>query len=239
MLPRPTLRPSRGSTPANTLTYTLSGLTRGTIYYFAAEYKDTQGNVSDISDVPVLLDGGFHADPDGYQFPNYSDIQPNDLTTPDLERMFGASAVCAFTFAGVCAPRFEAGVWGAKALEAMEGGHCLGMAVTAVRFFLGLDNPGNYQAGAPSTYSLLKANIRRAIAFDFSKQFAQPVQALLRQARQPSPSAALGTLEDDLSGAAPNPPILAFFQAGSGGHAINPYAVTLTPGWFIRGVGLR
>jgi hypothetical protein len=221
--------PEPGVSASNTLSYTLSDLTRGTVYYFAIEYKNTQGNVSDISDVPVLLDGGFRPDPNGYSFSNYGDIQATDLTTPDLQHMFGTAAVCAFTLAGVCVPRFEAGVWGAKALEAMENGHCEGMSVTAIRFFLGLDNPDNYQTGAQSTYTLLKANIRRAIAHYFSLQFTQPIMGLRKQALLQSPSATLGALEDDLSGAAPAPPNLEFFESGSGGHAITPYAVSLTP----------
>ena len=173
------------------------------------------------------IDIGFLPNPDGYSFPNYGGNFPLssiDFTAEDVVRMFGADAACAIQWP-VCVLKWSAARWEWNANRAMNGGHCDGMASTTLRFFKGLDNLADFQAGVSTTHDLQLSNVREHIAYYFVEQMTDPVQAYKEQVRQNTPSAILDQLRSAMSGGAPDPTTLFVRQAGQGGHAITPYAI--------------
>ena len=71
-----------------------TGLKNGDTWYFAIRSRDRVNNWSAISNVRNILDLGLRPDFYGYQFGNYGDTQPGDLTAEDLARMLGHNQVC-------------------------------------------------------------------------------------------------------------------------------------------------
>ena len=203
---------------------TLSGLPSATPYYFAIKTHDEVPNTSGLSNSPGIMDLGFRATPDGYGFPNYGGVNYADYTTDDMRRMFGDAAVCHMEGA-LCHPRPTAEQWNRLANEAMNGGHCDGMASTSLRFFKDLDNPGDFQLAANTTHDLQLGNVRRHIAYYFVRQLTDPVKSYKEQVRQGTPSTILDELHSAISGSAADPTTLFVRQAGQGGHAITPYSI--------------
>jgi len=227
-----------GSAATNTSgTYTITGLVTDTYTLTPGKSGYTFTPATRVVSVPpdatgqdftgTLPDIGFRPNPDGYSFPNYGGhfpLPPIDFVAEDVVRMFGADAACAIQWP-VCVLKRTAVVWEWNANRAMNGGHCDGMASTSLRFFKGMDNPADFQAGASTTHGLQLGNVRRHIAYYFVEQLTDPVKAYKEQVRQNSPSAILEQLSVAMSGGAPDPTTLFVRQAGRGGHAITPYAI--------------
>lgn len=173
-------------------------------------------------DANALVDSGFRPNPEGYQFPNYGDVQSNDLIIDDLRQIFGDSAVCRSVQNGTCTAKAAATAWLVGWNDVMRHGHCYGMAVTAARFQRGMDFPAQFQANALAPYDLSKANIRRQIASYFVRQGARPAATALGNAL--TPTEVLSQFRSSFAFPMSDPLTLAIFDANRG-HAITPYAV--------------
>lgn len=191
-------------------------------WYFAIKSVDDQGQQSDLSNVPSIIDTGFRVYTDGYGFSNYGGMYAADFTMDDMRRMFGNEAVCWLDGTQCVEYKPEAIVWNIQALEYMDGGHCDGMAVTSLRFFTQLDEPGQFQGDANVTHDLLQVNVRRHIAYYFAKQLTDPVEGYKNQIRQNTPEEILGILTQAMLG---NVATTIFVRQSGEGHAITPYAI--------------
>jgi hypothetical protein len=182
-------------------------------------------------DFGTYLDIGFRPNPDGYSFSNgdpaWGHYPPTVLyTTEDEIRMFGKYAVC-WWLAGVsCQIKPTALAWQEGANGLLNGGHCVGMAVTSLRFFKGLDDPADFQAGASKAHDLDLLSIRREIAYYHVLQLVNPFQNI---------SNALEIVTMYMQDGAPDPPVIAFRKNTLIGHAVTPYAIEAREdgGWWI------
>jgi len=182
-------------------------------------------------------DMGFRPQPDGYQFcnaidrpcdsgwsrypasPANSDFHPNDLRT-----MFGDAAVCQSGNSTPCNVRPEARTWLQKVNESMNDGHCLGMAVTSLRFFKHQDSPSAFQTGVNTTYGLFLGNARRNIAYYHVQQYVPSLESVINNALRRTLGETIDVLRSALSPTAPDPAVL-FITEENSGHAVTPYAL--------------
>ena len=184
---------------------------------------------------PLNVDIGFRAVPDGYGFPNWGSINLSDFTFADLTRMFGTDAVCWKIVGTTCIlkPKAELFVY---QVNIPMAGHCLGMAVSSLRFYKDIDLPlsleevyfqvkdsavlTNWQSETFST------TIRRNISYFHVMQQADPFKAYSDGSMKNTPSEILSEVSLAMSGAEQNYPILFFYRTDMrGGHAVTPYAV--------------
>ncbi|NTV64473.1 MAG: hypothetical protein HGA65_13175, partial [Oscillochloris sp.] len=172
--------------------------------------------------IPIV--NGFWPRPDGYSFRNYGGVNLSDYTIEDMRADFGDAAVCVTT-TPTCQPSAAALAWNQSANNALNGGHCDGMASTALRFLKGPDRPATYQLGAASTYDLLLGNARRQIARYALKQLTRPLSSYRSLSSQNLPATILSQLRTSMLNGAQDPVVLAVWKANVGGHAITPYAI--------------
>lgn len=179
------------------------------------------------------VSNNFRPIPSGYHFDNWGkpNTQYDDSTDFDnatLIRMFGGVNVCQTgSTAQDCTLNAAARQWRAGWLKSLEGGHCYGMATTSQLFFAGLDQPGNYQSGAGTTYALDPATaVRRNISELAATQSLQPADGSgdgwLRSGK---PSEMLSLIRDRLQNQPADPYVLAIYKQGGGGHAVTPFAI--------------
>lgn len=224
----------------------LAGLSKLQHFYFYGTdwCVPSTGPVADwISSIPDVqgtglvclssdIDIGFRPDPDGYSFPNWAGMYPTapsyldpDFRQEDLVWMFGEEAVCVQGAGSECTLRPAAHRWLRNVNEAMNRGHCDGIAVTSLRLFRGLESAAALQIGADSTHDLVRESVRHYVARYFAMQMTDPVAAYKDAVRHNAPSVILHQLGERMLSGAPDPTTLFVRQAGDGGHAIVPYAV--------------
>jgi hypothetical protein len=210
---------------------TVPGLASGTTWYFAIKWQDGAGTWSELSNVPSLLDMGFRTEQDGYGFRNYGGIYPADFTVEDMKVFFGNPfVVCWNGNIGPCIVRPEADRFRRNAIFRMEGGHCLGMTVTGLRIFKGIDSLSQFQSGISTTVALSKtAELRRHIAFYQTRQMANPAFQAIWAQRHKAPSLLVEELRAHLAGPASDPMVLGILVSDApgqlNGHAMTPYAL--------------
>ncbi len=167
---------------------------------------------------------GFDPSVDGFSFANWGETGELDATA--MVALFGAKAVCAKRTSSGCVLYPAAKQWAEQVNEAMEGGHCEGMAVMAARLFRGDAQLADLDPAAESTFDLTfeDPEVGDAIDLWWATQMLQPVQEAYTafQNYQPSEIAAelavgLQTGEGYTMG----------IYSPAGGHAITPFAVTL------------
>jgi hypothetical protein len=179
----------------------------------------------------------FAPKPNGFGFENYgNDSQSaNDLGPADMIDLFGAEKVCeSGGTAEDCQLSEPAQAWMEAQIKGMNGGHCEGMAVAALRFlegkeFRGKGKPGSFQEGAESVYDLKKdGSVRNYIAHYFVTQFLDEVTGPTREIAQKSPGEVLDLLIQHLKDGKDAMALGIYkFQEGRrvGGHAVTPFAV--------------
>lgn len=176
-----------------------------------------------LDDNDPVTDSGFRPNPQGYSFRNYGGINGADLTVNDLRPIFGDNAVCAAKFAGVCLYNPAAVQFRNDMIRAMNDGHCYGMAVTASRFFAGVDRPASLQANAATPFDLQLGNARRHIASYFVRQGANPAASARRSSLAQTPVQVLQQIRNSFDSPADSLTI-DIWQGGSG-HTVTPYSV--------------
>ncbi len=179
------------------------------------------------------VDTGFRPNSNGFSFENYGNYACSDtycnrtfpvenLTSNEMRRMFG-DKICKKIFPdGSCELLKVAESWMDEVNEAMDGGHCEGMAVLSALFFAGIKDPLTF--GKPSVNSLrLEGNIplQNEIAYWYATQWYMDDYLI-----EEDPNTQLQILIEEFQNH-PNVliPVGIYKRDFSGGHAITAYAV--------------
>jgi hypothetical protein len=188
------------------------------------------GGSTTTSDGRVFVaDIGFRPTTNDYSFENFARDYPNTaptLTVTELRRMFGDAAVCVGGGQGSsCKLAPAAAQWMDARNVSMNGGHCEGFAVTALRFYAGVgEQPGQF--GAESVHALkLEGNdpLLHHIAYFMATQWAQEVASITQEYQKLTPKEVLAELVKAMQGK--DWMTLGIYARQGGGHAITPYAV--------------
>lgn len=173
---------------------------------------------------PAAADLGFRPDKNGFPFPNYGPEYPG-LTSADVQDVFG-DGVCAGGTASPCTLTPVAQQWMDEMNKAVQGGHCYGFSMAALRAYKGTLAPSTY-GGGDITQLKIESNsaLQRQLAVDWAAQLFPSVQA---GAVSGTPADILAKLIDNFQNASSTKEtytLLIFKRDGTGGHAITPYAV--------------
>ncbi len=172
-----------------------------------------------------VSDFGFRSDANGFAFENYGAGNYTNLTPAEMRRFFGDSA-CESIQGGNCILHPQVKEIMEAWNKSMDGGHCYGFSVAALRFYQNQLNPADF--GAPNMAGLkIEGNdkLQREIAYAFAFQMLPPV----KDARiAGTPNEVLDKMVELFKpgASAPESWTIGFFKAeGGGGHAVTPYAV--------------
>lgn len=184
--------------------------------------------------------GALDFDPkvDGFGFKNYGNEKHDyrkDMGTEDMIRMFGFKAVCkSGTTAATCVPYASARQWLEQMLNAMDGGHCEGMAVACLRFhqgmpFKGRVMPTDFQSDAKLTHDLsLNQLLYNNIAYYWTTQTLTEPEEYRDAMMEKGPVYNVQTLIDGFNTGS-DTYTLEIFNLKNGkfadGHAVTPFAV--------------
>jgi hypothetical protein len=180
----------------------------------------------------IIADSGFRPDTDGFGVENYGNCGQQNLTPKAMSDLFGAQQVCLSGSGADCQLDPAASKWMETTNQQMEGGHCMGFSVTALRFFSGNLSPSDF--GADSTFGLdvkSDADLQSVIAAGWVYQFLPRVT---NNELAGTPNQLLGSLVQSLKSdksnrgnAYPNSGPLYTIKIfnNEGGHAVTPYAV--------------
>jgi hypothetical protein len=197
--------------------------------------QDDDGDKSGNVVAKIDFDPKIH----GFGFENYTNSNHNwqdDLGAADMIKLFGADKVCKEgTTAADCVLNAATREWMMKQLEGMNGGHCEGMAVTALRFFRqqqfnGKAKPADFQSGAAETFKLkLDQPIENYIAYYFVTQMLDEVSNPTQQTRGGGPAGIVDLLVENFQKDSPDLYALGIYKFENGekkdGHAITPIGV--------------
>jgi hypothetical protein len=172
-------------------------------------------------------DSGFLVDKDGFSFENYgNDTGVSNLKANDMQRLFGDD-VCTRIKDGKCTLTSPARQWMKEINEAMDGGHCEGMAVASLHMFHKIEDPNTF--GAPTTNELPfdgNTSLQQEIAYWWATQSTEPTMSNMITGK---PSDILKLLSASLGqGQHANVfyTIGIYMADGSGGHAVTPVSIT-------------
>lgn len=166
---------------------------------------------------------GFDPASDGFSFANWGG--EGQLGASELITLFGARATCARVEKNGCVMYPAARQWAAQINEAMNGGHCEGMAVMAARLFRGDVKLTDLDPAAAATSDLAQddPDVARAIDMWFATQYLQPVQKAYESFQKYQPSQIAKELA---AGLRRNDGYTMGIYSNDGGHAVTPIAVT-------------
>src|SRR6266404_359468 len=175
---------------------------------------------------------------EGYGFRNYGHDHDNesDLDAADLIKMFGAENVCeSGSTAKDCVLSEPAEEWLAQEFKMLANGHCDGLAMTSLRFWLGLpfegkSAPGDWQSGAHKVSELQHTDaISNYVAYVHVLQSLSEVYEFRGQQFKKKPSETLHLLMDSMKDDSKDRYELGIYLRQDGrltrGHAITPYEV--------------
>jgi hypothetical protein len=193
--------------------------------------QDGEDAWSPLSNLVSFQDSGFRFDRDGYRFFNAA-IEPSNapFTLDDLRWIRGDEYVCRTT-TPECVPRLEREEYVAWVNETLlPKGYCFGFSITAMRFFTGLDEPGDLQPGAATPFDLRKTTdaVRHNFAFYQTLQNLYPFR-LHREIPWPAtPAQVLAEVEAALEAPLDDPPEMGVcpnddYEAC---HNVLPYAIS-------------
>jgi hypothetical protein len=170
---------------------------------------------------------GFDPAEDGYRFADWGEHPDNEqeFTFADLRRMFGDEAV--FQRDGAeYVPDPAAIVWLERVNELLKGGHCDGFTTTALRFFIGLDDPATFQKGATMPNDLSFDSVYRHITYYWVLQVSNPVAITQARSVQKTPVEVLAQVHEAIANDAIEPTTLILFNRElTVGHSVTPYRV--------------
>lgn len=173
------------------------------------------------------VDSGFRPEVDGFSFENYgNDTGISNLNTEDLMRLFG-ERVLASREGGEMVLTPPAAKWLEEVNQAMNNGHCEGMAVLCLLFYTGKSQVGDF--GAETTHALQLAGnekLQREIAYWWVTQATDPTSE--RVLKTITPNEVLNRLAQAFSGGMQpeeSYTVGIYKPNRSGGHALTPYAL--------------
>ena len=171
----------------------------------------------------IVADVGFRPDVDGFSFENYgNDVGPENMTPYEVADIFG-DGVCVRGSGVDCELTPLAAKWMKTQNDAMDGGHCMGFSVAALRMFSGAVDPADY--GAKQTIGLpIQGNtdLQSLIAESWTYQNLPTIQ---EGEVTGTPTEIVDRLEQDLNSGDETYTVAIFRADGGGGHAITPFAV--------------
>lgn len=171
----------------------------------------------------IIADSGFRPGTDGFGFENYgNDVEPENLTTAEVHSLFG-DQVCVGGDGESCRLIPPAQRWLENENARMDGGHCMGMSVAAIRMFIDKLSPSDFGASTTSALEIQEnTDLQSSIAEHWVYQDLPRIQA---RTVNGTPTAVLDRLIDALNSGKEDYTIGIFKADGSGGHAITPFAV--------------
>ena len=185
----------------------------------------------------ILAKINFSPKVNGFGFQNYGNEHQwqDDLNAGDMIRLFGAGAACMKgNTAQDCKLKAPAREWMMQNLEAMDEGHCEGMAVASLRFatnkpFKAKVSPAQFQAGAETPFNLaLDPMIENYIAYYWITQTLEEIYNVREKSRKTTPVQVVTELINGFKAGKDTYPI-AFWKYTNGnlspGHAVTPFAV--------------
>lgn len=162
-------------------------------------------------------------------FQNYGNVNPTftatNLTDVELVRLFGEGVCTEPLDAGACTLTPSALTWMNTQNNAMNGGHCEGMAVLSMLFATGQADPKKF--GADTAFALAIENnvpLQREIAYWWATQATQPTQAADTRGKLTA-NQLVALLEESFTNGGESYTFGLYKRDGSGGHANTPYAV--------------
>lgn len=193
-------------------------------------------NVSAQAKILASLD--FQIPKDGFGFKNYKnegEKWKDDIGTDDLIRMFGVKAVCkSGTNAQNCVMKAAARKWIEYYLDAMNIGHCEGIAVASLRMNLGLPfkkrtTPGTFEPGINLPFQLrLEQKIENYVAYYWITQTFDEVTIPTKKTAELGPVGIVKILINSINNKSDTYLLgIKKYQKGRiyDGHAIAPIAV--------------
>ena len=191
----------------------------------AGSADQTDSSVASPSSDTGLLafDNGFRPDADGFAFENYGDEYGSvGLTEVEMQRLFGKQ-VCSGDADCTLLP--NARRWMEENNKEMTGGHCEGMAVLSLLFFLGIQNPEKFGAATTHELSIVENEpLQKEIAYWWVTQCTEPAENVSVD----GPAEVLKALTKEFSAEddAPNSWTAGLAKEdGSGSHAVTPFAI--------------
>lgn len=175
---------------------------------------------------------------EGYGFRNYGPpyISENELDAGDLIKMFGAENVCeSGSTADDCVLYEPAEEWLEQQFKMLSNGHCDGLAMTSLRFWLdlpfdGKKTPANWQSGAEKVSDLRQSEgLANYVAYIHVMQSLAETYEFRGEHFKRKPSEILHMLIDAMKDDAQDRLELGIYLRVDGrltrGHAIAPYAI--------------
>jgi hypothetical protein len=175
---------------------------------------------------------------EGYGFRNYGGKHDNenDLDAGDLIKLFGAENVCeSGSTEQDCVLYEPAEEWLKQQFKMLANGHCDGLALTSLAFWLGepfegKKTPADWQSGAQNVSDLQQSNaLLNYVARIHALQSLAEVYDFRRENFKHKPSEILHVLMDSMKDDASDRMELLIYLVVDGklakGHAIAPYAV--------------
>ena len=187
----------------------------------------TDLNTPELGEGKLCIDNGFRVNTDDFRFSNWGRSPQADanVTVQTLVDLFGQNNVCAPTTRNECILRPSI----LQKLEqwntALAAGRCEGLATLSTRFFMKLDHPSSFRAGATSVIDLQRDDeaLEEAIVYWWATQFLPEVADRAAASRQRTP---LDLVDDLIIGLANSVGYTVGMYFESSGHAVTPFAVT-------------
>jgi hypothetical protein len=176
--------------------------------------------------IDVGLD--FKPEVNGFSFENYGKSPLPNLTADEVRRFFGDQA-CASVADGKCVLTPPAKEWTDSINDAMQGGHCEGMAALALLFMQGKVSLKDF--GDASTANGLKLEGNEKLAKEIAYWWATQATTPLTSSRlvDLKPSEVVAKLKESFTPGAAEQYTFAFFKIKDGqkaeGHAVTPYGL--------------
>jgi len=187
-----------------------------------SDFEPGEGGESYVPTGELVADSGFRPEVNGFAFPNYGNEEgPQNLTPANVEALFG-SQVCVSGTGVDCLLTPAGQKWMETQNEIMDGGHCMGFSVAALRMFAGTLDPQQFGGSVAHELPLENTDLQSTIAQSFVYQM---IPAINDARTLGTPTEILNALVEYLN-AGEEHYTLGFFKAdGSGGHAVTPLAV--------------
>ena len=182
----------------------------------------------DLGEGNLCADSGFRMSVNDFRFPNWEGVEgrTDKPGAALMVRMFGADAVCASgTGADDCelnpAAQSTVEAWE----EALDGGHCEGMATLSLRYFLGLQDTADASSGATDAAEITRPSmtVDQEIVMWWATQFVPEVRSAAAATRQKDP---VELVQELITGLRDRTGFTVGIYADGFGHAVTPYAVT-------------
>lgn len=208
-------------------------LALGKTWYFSVKSKDSSGHWSLSSNGVSMQDLGFRPSKNGYKFCNgppslqcgleWNTVnnQADKLTEDDLRKISSDELVCISFTGSKCEISLSTKNFIKNLNEKNERvAHCLGMVITALRFFKNPELINEIQSNSIVTHNLLLANakVRHLIVYYQALQYFEPIATKINN------TVSIQKLQE-ISKQAINfsDPTLIIISNGKSSHALIPY----------------